>query len=43
MLFVAADYQNSGTAITWRLLRDGQTGLAACEQGIRAVESNIED
>ncbi len=43
MIFVAADYQNSGTAITWKALRAGQSGLAACEQGIRAVEANVED
>jgi L-asparaginase len=40
MLFVAGDYQNSGTAITWQHLRAGQPALAAMEQGIRAVESN---
>src|SRR4051794_30310044 len=43
MIFVAADYQNSGTAITWEKLRAGQSGLAACEQGIRAVEANEAD
>jgi L-asparaginase len=43
MIFVAADYQNSGVAITWQALKAGQSGLAACEQGIRAVEANVED
>lgn len=43
MLFVAGDYQNSGTAITWQQLRAGQPALAAMEQGIRAVEANEVD
>ncbi|MCB9454092.1 MAG: isoaspartyl peptidase/L-asparaginase [Anaerolineaceae bacterium] len=43
MLLVAADFKNSGTAITWSLMRQGQSALAAVEQGIRAVERNTED
>jgi L-asparaginase len=43
MIFVAADYQNSGTAITWRELQAGKSALEAMEQGIRAVESNEVD
>ena len=43
MNFVAGDYQNSGTAITWQHLREGKTALAAMEQGIRAVEANEAD
>lgn len=40
MIFVAADFQNSGTAITWRELQAGKSALEAMEQGIRAVEAN---
>ncbi len=43
MIFVAADYQNSGTAITWRELQTGKSALEAMEQGIRAVEANEVD
>lgn len=43
MIFVAGDYQNSGTAITWQHLRNGDSALAAMEQGIRAVEANEAD
>jgi len=43
MLLVAADFKNSGTAIAWQLLREGQSALAALEQGIRAVEANTDD
>ena len=43
MILVAGDFQNSGTAITWDLLKQGQSALAALEPGIRAVESNVAD
>lgn len=43
MLLVAADFKNSGTAIAWQLMREGQSALTAIEQGIRAVELNTED
>lgn len=43
MILVAGDFENSGTAITWRLLREGKPALAAMEQGIRAVELNVQD
>jgi L-asparaginase / beta-aspartyl-peptidase len=43
MNFVACDYQNSGTAITWSRLRQGWSALAAIEQGIHAVEANEAD
>jgi L-asparaginase / beta-aspartyl-peptidase len=43
MIFVAGDFENSGTAITWKLLREGRSALEAIEQGIRAVEANVED
>ena len=43
MILVAQDFKNSGTAITWQLLRKKASALDAIEQGIRAVESNPED
>jgi L-asparaginase / beta-aspartyl-peptidase len=43
MILVAGDLQNSGTAIAWNLLREGKTALEALEQGVRAVEANVED
>lgn len=43
MNFVAGDYQNSGTAITWARLREGWSALTAIEQGIHAVEINEAD
>ncbi len=43
MILVAGDFENSGTAIAWRLLQEGKSALDALEQGIRAVEANIED
>ncbi len=41
MNFVAGDFENSGTAITWSLLQAGKSALEAIEPGIRAVESNL--
>ncbi len=43
MILVAGDFENSGTAIAWKLLQAGKSALDAMEQGIRAVEANIED
>jgi beta-aspartyl-peptidase (threonine type) len=43
MILVAGDGKNSGSAITWALLREGKSALEAIEQGIRAVEANPED
>ncbi len=43
MILVAGDFENSGTAIAWALMREGKTALEAIEQGIRAVEANVED
>jgi L-asparaginase len=43
MIFVAGDYQNSGTAIAWARLRAGESGLAAMRAGIHAVEANEAD
>ena len=43
MILVAGDFENSGTAITWRLLQAGKSALEALEQGIRAVEANLAD
>lgn len=43
MILLCGDWKNSGTNITWALLREGRTALEAIEQGIRAVETNIED
>jgi beta-aspartyl-peptidase (threonine type) len=43
MILVAGDWENSGTAITWELMREGKSALEAIEQGIRAVEANVTD
>lgn len=43
MILLCGDWLNSGSNIAWAMLRDGKTALEAIEQGIRAVESNIED
>lgn len=43
MKLVCGDWKNSGSQITWDLLRDGKSALDAMEQGIRAVELNVED
>jgi L-asparaginase / beta-aspartyl-peptidase len=43
MILVCADWKNSGSDIAWARLREGKTALDAIEQGIRAVETNIED
>src|SRR5262249_34944569 len=43
MILVAGDFENSGAAMTWKLLREGKSALEAIEQGIRAVEMNEED
>ena len=43
MILVAGDLKNSGTAIAWKLLREGKSALEALEQGVRAVETNVED
>lgn len=43
MILVAGDMKNSGTAITWNLLRAGKPALEALEPGIRAVETNVDD
>lgn len=43
MILVAGDLKNSGTAIAWSMMREGKSALEALEQGVRAVESNIED
>lgn len=43
MILVAGDFENSGTATAWARLRAGDAALAAVEQGIRAVEANVED
>lgn len=41
IILVAGDFENSGTAIAWRLLQAGESALEALEQGIRAVEANL--
>ena len=43
MILVAGDMYNSGTAIAWKLMREGKSALEALEQGIRAVEAHTED
>lgn len=43
MILVAGDMHNSGTALTWQLMREGKSALEAMEQGIRLVELNVED
>ncbi|GAB4515429.1 MAG: N(4)-(beta-N-acetylglucosaminyl)-L-asparaginase [Anaerolineae bacterium] len=43
MILVAGDFENSGTNITWEMLKAGHSALEAIEQGIRAVELNTED
>lgn len=43
MILVAQDFKNSGTAITWQLLRSESSALDAIEHGIRAVEANPDD
>jgi L-asparaginase len=43
MILVAGDLHNSGTAIAWKLMREGKSALESIEQGIRAVESNPVD
>lgn len=43
MFLLAADHQNSGVTPAWQALCAGQSALAAVEQGIRAVESNLAD
>ncbi|MBZ0300128.1 MAG: isoaspartyl peptidase/L-asparaginase [Anaerolineae bacterium] len=43
MILVAADIQNSGTVLAWKLMCAENPGLAAIEQGIRLVEANETD
>lgn len=43
MILVAGDMHNSGTAIAWDMMRQGKSALEAIEQGIRAVELNVQD
>lgn len=43
MILLCGDWRNSGSNIAWAMLRDGKTALEAIEQGIRAVEDNLED
>jgi beta-aspartyl-peptidase (threonine type) len=43
MILVAGDYRNSGTTITWELLKQNKSALEAIELGIRAVELNEAD
>jgi L-asparaginase / beta-aspartyl-peptidase len=43
MILLCGDLKDSGSNIAWRLLRAGKTALDAIEQGIRAVEVNVED
>ncbi|MFN8376122.1 MAG: N(4)-(beta-N-acetylglucosaminyl)-L-asparaginase [Anaerolineae bacterium] len=43
MILVAGDFENSGTAIAWEMLREGKSALEALEQAVRAVELNLED
>ncbi len=43
MILVAGDMHNSGTAAAWEWMRAGRSALDSIEQGIRAVELNIED
>lgn len=43
MILVAGDHKNSGTQIAWDLLKAGKNALDATEQGIRAVEANLDD
>lgn len=43
MILVAGDHKNSGGAIAWEQLKAGASALDAIEQGVRAVERNVED
>lgn len=43
MILLCGDLKNSGSNIAWGLLRDRKTALEAIEQGIKAVEVNVED
>ena len=43
MILLCGDLKDSGSNIAWGLLREGKTALEAIEQGIRAVEINVED
>ncbi|MBK8021099.1 MAG: isoaspartyl peptidase/L-asparaginase [Chloroflexi bacterium] len=43
MNLVAGDHKNSGTQVSWNLLQNGTPALMALEQGVRAVEANVED
>ncbi len=43
MILLAADSQNSGTAVAWEWLKSGKSALEAIEQGIRLVEANPAD
>jgi L-asparaginase / beta-aspartyl-peptidase len=43
VILLCGDWKNSGTEIAWNLLRGGKSALEAIEQGIRAVETNVED
>jgi L-asparaginase / beta-aspartyl-peptidase len=43
MILVAGDFKNSGTAITWKLMREGKSALDSLEPGVRAVEDNLDE
>jgi isoaspartyl peptidase/L-asparaginase-like protein (Ntn-hydrolase superfamily) len=43
MILLAADHQNSGSALAWAHLLAGDSALTATEQGVRAVEANLAD
>ncbi|MCC6801896.1 MAG: N(4)-(beta-N-acetylglucosaminyl)-L-asparaginase [Anaerolineae bacterium] len=43
MILVTGDQKNSGSDIAWNLLRAGKSALEALEQGVRAVEANVDD
>jgi beta-aspartyl-peptidase (threonine type) len=43
LIIVAGDLRNSGTALAWQWLTEGQSALVAIEQGVRAVEANEAD